>query len=327
MSNDWFDIEHYAAQKVLQMNSLNFQPMWLAAHGASCWNIELYYAYLAEWRGDDGRAIKALQDFLSCNGRDYPADTSFEEINISANPLFDVQTYAANLASWANSYAPGAWTAQSIGEYIFFEQHMSLWEHYKGPGLLNQINPSDDFNTHAYLQARVAKMNELAGSDIYTINDAIAAIQELNYNPVMDYFDYGKSNGIVVSDRIDLWDIIDPAKFHSATLINPDSISIDARPEPFSRQTSPPPFSVPSEPDIDFLSMAASVACAKDEEADNDFMAIVNTQDAPLAHGPGSDKIIFNPTDTGADTDTACAVTNASLIKPGYAELVGANLA
>lgn len=337
MSNDWFDAEYYAEQKVLQMNAVNFRPGWLVARGAASWNIDLYYAYLAEWRGDDGRAGTALQDFLAANGRDYGPDTALDCINISGNPLFDVKTYAANVAAWANSYAPEAWTAESITAHILTEHQMSLWEHSKGPGLLNQINPSDEFDVSAYLQARAAKMNELAGRHDLTVQDAIAAIQARGRNVIMDYFDYGKKHGLTRPGCALLFtqfvqnNALASGNFAQNRTVKPAMALRDhPGPEPFySQKISSPPIAAQQASDLDseFVARAVSIAYANPEEDNSDFVAIVNLQDAPFNHDPLTNTVNLSPEDAGPDTDTACAYTDPSLMKPEYAELIRANMA
>lgn len=202
--NSWFDEEYYGTQKVLQMNAMSYDPEWLASHGASEWNIELYREYLDAWRTPEGKPVTAYENFLACNGKDYGAGISQADVNVSCNPLFEVDYYLQSVVDWANTAGaysaagiePGEWTAANMLAHITNDLHMSLWEHFREFGMASELNPSAGFDTHAYLQDRLAAMNAEAGASIYTIEDAIAACKAAGANPVMDFCEYGAAKGI-----------------------------------------------------------------------------------------------------------------------------------
>lgn len=204
--NSWFDEEYYGTQKVLQMNAMSYDPEWLARHGASEWNIELYREYLDAWRTPEGKPVTAYENFLACNGKDYGAGISQADVNVSCNPLFEVDYYLQSVVDWANTAGaysaagiePGEWTAANMLAHITNDLHMSLWEHFREFGMASELNPSAGFDTHAYLQDRLAAMNAEAGASIYTIEDAIAACKAAGANPVMDFCEYGAGHDIAV---------------------------------------------------------------------------------------------------------------------------------
>lgn len=196
MPPKWFDDDYYAGQKVIQMNNMGYEPEWLAAHGAKEWNEPLYRQYLAEYRMPDGSPVTAYENFLACNGCDYVPGIRECDVNVSCTPLFDVRTYAMNLAAWANGpgqYAaagirPGEWTAENIKSHVFNDLRMSLWEHYKDTGMLHAINPSDEFDTAAYLQA-VGRDWANEGKTAHSVQDVIAEFKSNGLNPVMHHLE------------------------------------------------------------------------------------------------------------------------------------------
>ena len=171
------------------------------AHGATQWDFALYEQYLAAYRMPDGGSVTAWDNFLACNGAGYGADIDLRQLNITCNPLFDPAWYCQTLADWANESgyaiagaAPGKWTSAAMAAHVLTELGLSLWEHFKTFGLREQINPSADFNTHAYLVARAQAMS--APGHLATVDDAIAALLAQGANPVMDYVNYGLAHGI-----------------------------------------------------------------------------------------------------------------------------------
>lgn len=198
MSNTWFDELHYARQKVQQMNDMNYEPDWLATRGADKWNLDLYATYLSEYRTEEGMAVTAYENFLACNGANYPEGIDPIELNISGNPLFDVDYYLASVVAWANASARDGnpWTAKTMSAHILEDLHLSLWEHFKTIGLEAQLNPSANFDTHAYLTARVKSMNSDMSGGPFTMADAIAALKTSGDNPIMDFCEYGAARHI-----------------------------------------------------------------------------------------------------------------------------------
>lgn len=201
----WFDADYYGQQKVLQMNKLSYEPEWLAERGAKEWTFELYEDYLDAYRLPDGSSVSAWDNFLACNGSNYPAGFDQTAINISCNPLFDVNYYCQSLVNWANGIGnyswgyvqSGQWTAESMLAHLANDLGLSLWEHFKTIGLREQLNPSENFDTHAYLVARAEKMS--ANGQEASIEDAMDALLAENANPLMDYYDYGKAHQIKIT--------------------------------------------------------------------------------------------------------------------------------
>lgn len=217
MPNDaiptWFDADHYAQQKVNQMNATSYEMGangWFTQNngGAAAWTTDLFNTYLAQYTTTGpvvvgglnlatGAHVDAYQNFVACNAANY-SGVSLGAINVSPNPLFDVAIYLQNLANYNNANpdayskpAPeGGWTMQNELNEIF-SYKASVWDHYNANWDTLQLDPSNGFDTSAYLQLRADAMGP--GT---TVADAIAAIKATGNNPIQDFYEWGKANGI-----------------------------------------------------------------------------------------------------------------------------------
>lgn len=194
----WFDADHYAQQKVAQMNSTNYEKGWLAKNfdGASEWTTESYNKYLSEYRTPDGKPVTAYENFLACNMSGYGDHVRLQDINVSGTPLFDVPVYIHNVAEHfndsgfsANGYPKGQWTDGSALRYIYNELHMSAWDHFTTYGAARQLDPSNDFDTSAYLNARAKAMGA-------SVAEALEDMLESGGNPITDQHEFGAKHHI-----------------------------------------------------------------------------------------------------------------------------------
>lgn len=191
----WFDDKFYAEQKVLQMNTISWQ-------GRSDWDEAGYRAELARF------GVTAQENFEACNTTNYISSIGLTAVNVSPNQLFDMGIYLQNYVNWANGpgqYSYGAiesgqWTVQSMLEHIFNDLHMSAWAHFQQVGMGLELNPSNLFDTSAYLADRAAAMNSYVNNDgslgwrgktDWTKADVLAELAANDVNPVEDYFDTG----------------------------------------------------------------------------------------------------------------------------------------
>lgn len=197
MSNPaWFDEGYFAMQKAAQMNAIG----WRDAAGSikTDWHPGNWHTELARYNAEHNTSYTAFDNFLACNTSGYGEGITLADINVSPNGLFYIPVYLTSLASHYNEtgfaapdHDAGQWTAAGALAHLFENEHVSAWEHYKTYGMEHQINPSNKFDTGAYLRARAGVM----GPDM-TVADAIAAIAEAGRNPLEDYFIWGKPRGI-----------------------------------------------------------------------------------------------------------------------------------
>jgi len=204
----WFDANYFAQQKVDQMNATGYEMgegEWLATNGggATEWTVALYSQYLSQYTNPaTGQPVTAYENFEACNGSDYEAGIGIEDINVAPNQYFNVEEYLQSLADYNNANpdaydgaAPaGGWTVASELDTIFNTYHSSVWAHYNANWDTLLINPSNGFDTMAYLQARAQAMGDGA-----TWEDARDAIREAGSNPVEDLYGFGAEHDITAT--------------------------------------------------------------------------------------------------------------------------------
>lgn len=187
----WFDANFYAAQKVAQMNAIKYQDK-------TDWDVSSYQDALNSFSPAlSGSTVdeKAFTNFQACNQSGYASGITLADINVSPNQYFDVAVYAQNLADYNNQNpdaydkpAPeGGWTVSNILSEMLSGGY-SAWQHYTDSGMALGINPSNLFDTSAYLAARAEAMGNGA-----TAADALKAIQASGMNAIQDFFVNGSS--------------------------------------------------------------------------------------------------------------------------------------
>lgn len=212
----WFEADWYAQQKTAQMNVIKFNPEWLEANGngATEWTAALYNQYI------DTTPYSPWDNFLVCNAAEYNADQiasgelTTEDINVSPNKYFDIPTYLQGLANLNNANpdiygAPeggGQWTMQLEMDEIFNKYKSSVWNHYdqKWHEMLD-VNPSNAFNTRAYIQMR-------ADAAEVSFDEMVQSIRNhAQYNnPVKDFYAHRDELGITEPPAVEAGAEVNP---------------------------------------------------------------------------------------------------------------------
>lgn len=78
-------------------------------------------------------------------------------------------------------------------EGCFYGECLSAWEHYQQFGTAEGINPSADFDTVKYLEAKAAAMNALGGDKVWTAADVADAFAENGWSALEHYELFGNS--------------------------------------------------------------------------------------------------------------------------------------
>ena len=135
------------------------------------------------YEGEDG----AYQHFL---------DYGMSE-DVSPSALFDVDAYYINKLDALKNDPKTAeeWADKTVDDVkdAFTANGLSAWEHYQQFGTAEGINPSADFDTVKYLQAKADAMNALGGDKVWTPDDIAKAFAENGLSAIEHYELYGKS--------------------------------------------------------------------------------------------------------------------------------------
>lgn len=172
----WFVAKDYLANKLAQLQ---------ATEPESNWNVYSMAQAFANsgYEGEEG----AYQHFL---------DFGMNE-DVSPNALFDVDAYYANKLDALKSDPKTAeeWASKTVADVkdAFTANGLSAWEHYQQFGTAEGINPSADFDTMKYLQAKTDAMNAAGGDKVWTVVDIADAFAENGLSAIEHYELYGKS--------------------------------------------------------------------------------------------------------------------------------------
>ena len=172
----WFNADKYLENKLAQLQATDPEGNWTVYSMAQAFANEGY-------EGEEG----AYQHFL---------DYGMAE-EVSPNALFDAETYYANKLASLQSNAETAeeWADKTVDDVkaAFDEAGLSAWEHYQQYGTAEGINPSAEFDTAKYLQAKADALNAAGGDKVWTAEDVAEAFADAGLNALEHYELYGKS--------------------------------------------------------------------------------------------------------------------------------------
>lgn len=172
----WFDADYYMASKLAQLQATEPEGNWNVYSMAQAFANEGY-------EGEDG----AYQHFL---------DYGMSE-DVSPSALFDVDAYYINKLDALKNDPKTAeeWADKTVDDVkdAFTANGLSAWEHYQQFGTAEGINPSADFDTVKYLEAKAAAMNALGGDKVWTAADVADAFAENGWSALEHYELFGNS--------------------------------------------------------------------------------------------------------------------------------------
>lgn len=172
----WFDADYYMASKLDQLQKADPDGNWNVYSMAQAFANEGY-------EGEDG----AYQHFL---------DYGMSE-DVSPSALFDVDAYYINKLDALKNDPKTAeeWADKTVDDVkdAFTANGLSAWEHYQQFGTAEGINPSADFDTVKYLEAKAAAMNALGGDKVWTAADVADAFAENGWSALEHYELFGNS--------------------------------------------------------------------------------------------------------------------------------------
>ena len=113
---------------------------------------------------------------------------------VSPNPYFDVDYYMNSKLDLLKAAEPDAgWDMDKL-EQAFKDAGLSAWDHFTLYGLSEGIDPSQYFDTSAYMEAKLAEMQ--ATDPGYTKEQLAQAFTDAGLNPIEHYLLYGKDENL-----------------------------------------------------------------------------------------------------------------------------------
>ena len=168
----WFDADIYMANKLAQMQESD-----------PAYTLTQLEAALAD------AGLTPYEHFVT-----YGAD---EEV--SPNADFNAEAYYIAKAAQFNGVKPSEVTESQVQEMVkaFDDAGLNAWEHYQLYGTAEGVNPSNSFDTSAYMDAKLAQMQKTDPD--YTMAQLEAAFAEAGLSALEHYYLYGQDEGITAT--------------------------------------------------------------------------------------------------------------------------------
>ena len=170
----WFDYKAYFNNKLASLNGYNDLTLKAAFEGAG-------------YSVDADGLFKHFQDHGNSEG-------------ISPVSYFDSGYYFQSKA--AQFYGKDISTVTnadvSFIQAAFANAGLSAWDHYFQYGMAEGIDPNSNFDSSAYMDAKLALMQKEDPS--YTMDQLVKAFKDADLNPVTHYLLHGKGEGLTVQD-------------------------------------------------------------------------------------------------------------------------------
>ena len=168
----WFDADIYMANKLAQMQESD-----------PAYTMTQLEAALAD------AGLTPYEHFVT-----YGAD---EEV--SPNADFNAEAYYIAKAAQFNGVKPSEVTESQVQEMVkaLDDAGLNAWEHYQLYGTAEGVNPSNSFDTSAYMDAKLAQMQKTDPD--YTMAQLEAAFAEAGLSALEHYYLYGQDEGITAT--------------------------------------------------------------------------------------------------------------------------------
>ncbi|MBZ9573718.1 hypothetical protein [Modicisalibacter sp. MOD 31.J] len=188
-------------------------------------------------------------------------------INIDFDKPYYLQQKLEQLR-WENPDQYGDWTTEDV-EQAFDDAGLSAWEHYGTYGFLEGIDPSPEFDTFGYLDAKLDQLQEIGetqanGEPYEHIGDVGSAFIAAGLSPLEHFNYYGVFEGITPPESDGFVDIIvDPAEPYgsevSETYVFPTESSGEGAEQPA------PTLAEPANDAVALVGVAGSPAVSLDD--------------------------------------------------------------
>ena len=207
----WFDYATYMGNKLTQMQALEPNEGWNATKLKAAFEK-------AGFIGDEG----AQTHFLKYGANE----------DVSPNQYFDADYYyKAKAIQYYTSEAGGSHTEDEVRanlakyaldvEGLIRKAGMNAWSHYTKYGTAEGINPSDGFNTEAYMQAKLEAM----GTG-WTMDSLNAAFKKAGLNALAHAMQYGGDSASTATGEVAVWSDTAHTAFADDYNSNDDNIGV-----------------------------------------------------------------------------------------------------
>lgn len=182
----WFDYNGYMANKLVQLQK---------ADSAAGWDMV--------------KLVKAFADagFVGDVGAEQHFQAHGQYEDVAPNAFFNATEYyrakAADFYKYDDPKKVSDLDAVSI-QVAIKDAGMSAWSHYEKFGSTEKINPSNSFDTEAYMNAKLTALNSVKDGKQYTLTEVYEAFKAANLSALEHFMIYGgKGDGEVKNGLMD----------------------------------------------------------------------------------------------------------------------------
>lgn len=196
----WFSEQFYLRSKLTQLNQ----------------NSSTEYTTTAQVRD----AIAATGMTIYEHFQQY----SLEE-RTSPSQYFNTYEYLQAKADQLNA-SPDAdpeqvWDVDSVAAAFKEAGYATAWDHYNAHGMEEGLNPSNDFDTTAYLEAKLSDLQADDPDGEWTLPKVIDAFREAGFNPVSHFEAFGSDEGLPAAPVADV-NQVTPDPLHDVQIPGPE---------------------------------------------------------------------------------------------------------
>ena len=113
------------------------------------------------------------------------------------------------------------WTPTTVAQAIKAAGYQTAWDHFNQYGMREGVSPSNNFDVDAYLEAKVANLQEDDPAGNWTLKKVIDAFEQAGLNPVSHYADHGRQEGLPAVPVAEA-DRVQPDPLHDVDIPGPD---------------------------------------------------------------------------------------------------------
>lgn len=168
----WFDYNGYMANKLAQLQK---------ADSAADWDMV--------------KLVKAFADagFVGAEGAEAHFEQHGQYEDVAPNAFFNATEYYRAKAAQLYGKDPKAVTDLEAAavQLAIKDAGLSAWNHYEQFGTTEKVNPSNSFDTEAYMNAKLTALNSVKDGKQYTLADVYAAFKAAGLSALEHFMAYG----------------------------------------------------------------------------------------------------------------------------------------
>ena len=169
----WFNEQHYLSSKLAQLNSSGAteydttEQVRLAIAAAGLTTYEHFQQFSLEEKTSPSEYFNTFE-YLQAKADQLNAENDTEQM----------------------------WTVDSVADAFKEAGYTNAWNHFDDHGMDEGVNPSNNFNATAYLEAKLAQLQEQDPEGDWTLPKVVEAFKDAELNPVSHFATFGGTENL-----------------------------------------------------------------------------------------------------------------------------------